>query len=208
MKLRKSLAFQEGNVSEEHRTCTSSNKPKKKTIDWPQECAPGVYCQDFERLDITEFTAGFLAMIKPYDSPQKEVLLSLLEILMIKASSYTWKSVRGFYAHTARQVELRHLEFSNQSHIREIACTFFKHSDLKSHNPARDSKLQAATSNNTNIDKSKPCRQWNYTGECNCDSSASSYANHHCCRVCSKDHPMLKRSKRKSAIPEVNFNTP
>ena len=70
-------------------------------------------------------------MIKPYEVTCKEVMLQHHELLMLKVSSYNWKSVRGFYAHVAKQVELCHLEFNDATEIRDAATIFFKHSDLQ-----------------------------------------------------------------------------
>ena len=79
-----------------------SSKPgatrKKRTIDSPHEFCSGAPTLDFEKLELANFVAGFLKMIQPYEGTCKEVMLELLELLMLKASSYTWKSVRGFYA--------------------------------------------------------------------------------------------------------------
>lgn len=44
---------------------------------------------------MSEFSAGFLAMIKPYNLAQKAARLSLLELLAIKEISYSWPSVRA-----------------------------------------------------------------------------------------------------------------
>ena len=89
---------------------TESSKPgkarKKRTIDWPHKFSTGAPTLDFEKLELADIVAGFLKMIKPYKATRKEVMLQLLELLMIEASSYTWKSIRGFYAHIAKEVEL------------------------------------------------------------------------------------------------------
>jgi len=200
---------------------TEPSKPgaarKKRTIDWPHEFCSGAPTLDFEKLELADFVAGFLAMIKPYEAPRKEVMLQLLELLMLKASSYTWKSVRGFYAHIAKQVELCRLESNDESQIRDAATIFFKHSDLRTSTPPPRSNTSAgggSSSGDTNTRSSKSdsaqgkaCRQWNYTGSCSCDSASASYSGHHKCRVCAKDHPMLHCPKRRTAIPEVNFNS-
>ena len=136
-------------------------------------------CQhrDFEKLELADFVVGFLKMIKPYEGTRKEVML--LESLMLKASSYTWKSVRGFYAHIAKQVKLCRLEFNNATQIRNAATIFFKHSDLRNSLPQPRSNTSAggrSTSADTNSHssksdaaRSKACHQWNYTGSCSCD---------------------------------------
>lgn len=191
---------------------------KKRTIDWPHEFCSGAPTLDFEKLELADFVAGFLAMIKPYEATRKEVMLQLLELLMLKASSYTWKSVRGFYAHIAKQVELCRLEFNDATLIRDAATIFFKHSDLQTSIPQPRSNISTggrSPSGDTNTRSSKSdsaqgkaCHQWNYTGSCSCDTASASYSGHHKCRVSAKDHPMLHCPKRRTAIPEVNFNSP
>ena len=160
-----------------------SSKPgttrKKRTVDWPHEVCSGAPTSDFEKLELADFVVGFLKMIKPYEGTRKEVMLQLLESLMLKASSYTWKSVQGFHAHIAKQVELCRLEFDDATQIRNAATIFFKHSDLRNSLPQPRSNTSAgggSTSADTNsrssksdAAQSKTCRQWNYTGSCSCD---------------------------------------
>ena len=69
-------------------------------------------------------------MIKSYDVPLKSAILELLELLMAKASSYSWSSVHSFHGHIAKQVELWCLEWTSLSEICEKASTHFKHSVL------------------------------------------------------------------------------
>lgn len=95
----------------------SGSTRKKRTIDWPHEFCPGAPINEFEKLELTDFVAGFLSMIKTYDAPCKEVMLQHLQLLMIKALSYTWKSICSFHAHIAKQVELFRLEFSDLAMI-------------------------------------------------------------------------------------------
>lgn len=101
---------------------------RKKVIDWQHEFTAGKRQHDF---DMPEFVAVFLAMIRLYETQQKADMRVLLELLMIKTSSYAWKSVRFFYACIAQQVELSRLDFHNISEIRKAASTFLKHSDLR-----------------------------------------------------------------------------
>ena len=195
----------------------SGKERTKRTVDWPHEFCPGAPTSDFEKLELADFVAGFLKMIKPYEATRKEVMLQLLELLMLKASSYTWKSIRGFYAHIAKQVELCRLEFNDATQIRDAATIFFKHSDLRTSTPQPRSTISAgggSPSGDTNTRSSKPdatqgnaCRQWNYTGSCSCDTASLSYSGHHKCRVCAKDHPMLHCAKRRTPIPDVNFTS-
>lgn len=187
---------------------------KKRAIDWPHEFAPGnSNSVDYDKLELPQFVAGFLAMIKPYDTAKKSSMLNYLELLMLKASSYSWSSVRAFHSHIARQIELWRLEWTSSDEIRDKAVTFFKHSDLRSsqHNanantvsfPHQASFSQQRSSAKSEADKS--CRQWNYYGSCACDkSNLEAFNARHKCRVCTKDHPMLQCPKRRNPIPPLN----
>lgn len=100
-------------ASDDHPAQTSSGEKstsrKKRVIDWPHEFAPG-NPSDYDKIELAEFVTGFLAMIKPYDNPKKSAMLEYLELLMTKASSYSWPSVRAFHAHVAKQIALCRLE--------------------------------------------------------------------------------------------------
>ena len=191
LKLR--AAAVETKVADGAESSKSGTARKKCTIDWPHEFCPGAQTLDFEKLELADFAAGFLSMIKPYETARKEVMLQLLELLMLKASSYTWKSVRGFYAHIAKQIELCRLEFNDATQIRNAATIFFKQSDLRTSTPQPRSNISAGggsspSSGDTNTRSSKSaaaqgkaCRKWNYTGSCSCDTASASYSGHHKC---------------------------
>ena len=142
-------------------------------------------------------------MIRTYDTASNAHMIAILEVLMAKAISYTWASVRGFYSYLARQVELRRLDWDRIAEIRDMASTFFKHSDLRS-TPSKNlsssaSSLSSSGSSSQEL-TAKGCQSWNYNGSCSCDSTTSNYASHHLCWVCkSSEHPMLHCPKRKNA---------
>ena len=49
---------------------------KKRAVDWPHEFAPGTSNSiDSDKIDLPQFVAGFLAMIKTYDIAKKCVML-------------------------------------------------------------------------------------------------------------------------------------
>ena len=137
----------------------SVKSTKKRQLDWPNDFVPGMSDAVLDKLDIAEFTAGFLGMIKNYQPNDKEAMFMLLELMMIKAMSYSWKSVRAFYSHVAKQVELCRLEFNQHPQIREIASIFFKHSDLKTNHATKE--VKALSSVNTDKSNVKGCHQWN-----------------------------------------------
>ena len=155
-----------------------------------------------------------MSIIKSYDDPLKSAMLDLLELLMAKASSYSWSSVHSFHGHIPKQVELWRLEWTSLSEIREKANTYFKHSDLRSSQlrPNITSSLSSPSvppAHNqrppTKPEADKPCRQWNYYPSCSCDkANLESFHAFHKCRVCAKDHCMLHCLKRRNPIPPPN----
>ena len=107
-------------------------------------------------------------MIKSYDAPLKSAVLELLELLMAKASSYSWSSVRSWHGHIVKQVELWRLELTILSEIREKVTACFKHSDLRSSQLRLNitstlSSPSVPPSHNqrplTKSEADKPCRQ-------------------------------------------------
>ena len=179
-------------------SATGKSDTKKKIIDWPQDFVSGTSINPkCNSLDLTSFIAGYLAMIRTYDTASNALMLAILEVLMAKAISYTWASVRGFYSYLARQVELRRLDWDRITEIRDLASTFFKHSDLRSTH-SRNLNSSASSSPSSQELTAERCQAWNYKGSCSCDSTASNYASHHLCRVCkSSEHPMPHCPKQK-----------
>ena len=102
----------------------------KRNIDWPQDFVPSIQ-GEYDKLELPEFVSGFLIMIKTYDSSLKDVMLAHLELLLTKAISYSWISVRGFHKFIAKQVEQHRLEWQDFKSIQDQATTFFRHSDLR-----------------------------------------------------------------------------
>ena len=185
---------------------TGKSDTKKKIIDWPQDFVPGTSINpEYNSLDLPSFVAGYLAMIRTYDTASTVHMLAILEVLMAKAISYAWASVRGFYTYWARHIELCRLDWDRITEIWDMASPFFKHSDLRStHSRNLNSSAASSSSSRSSSHKltAKGCQAWNYKGSCSCDSTASNHASHHLCRVCkSSEHPMLHRPKWKMPIP-------
>ena len=82
---------------------------------------------DYDKLDMPEFFAGFLAMIKPYDTALRSAMLLHLEILATKAISYLRHSLCSFHANVVEQVELKQLDWIDTSEIHERPTIFFRH---------------------------------------------------------------------------------
>ena len=67
---------------------------KKCHVDWPQDFSPGMSTNvEYHKLDLAGFFAGYLSMIKMYDPEATKFMLSHLELLLIKGTSYSWSSV-------------------------------------------------------------------------------------------------------------------
>ena len=152
-------------------------------------------------------------MIKTYDAKLKEAFLAHLELLMIKAISYSWSSVQAFHKFVAKQVEQRRLEWHDTKAINDQAATFFRHSDLRSSSPYENSHNNAWPSSSITPPNNqqavepgagsnvKACKSWNYTATCDCDKQDSAaYSEHHPCHVCKADHPMLHSFTRPQSI--------
>ena len=147
---------------------TGKSDTKKMIIDWPQDFVPGTSINpEFNSLDLPSFVADCLAMIRTYDTASNAHMLAILEVLMAKAISYTWASVRGFYSYLARQVELRRLDWDRLTKVRDMASTFFKHSDLRStHSKNLNSSASSSPSSGSSSQDptAKGCQAWNYKG--------------------------------------------
>ena len=96
----------------------------KRSIDWSHDFVPSVQ-GEYDKLNLSEFVAGFLVMIKTYVAQLKVAFLAHLKLLMIKAISYSWSSVRAFHKFVAKQVEQRRLEWQDSKVINDQAATFF-----------------------------------------------------------------------------------
>ena len=72
----------------------------KRSIDWPHDFVPSIQ-GEYDKVNLSKFVSGFLIMIKAYDAKLKEAFLAHLELLMTKAISYSWSSVRAFHKFVA-----------------------------------------------------------------------------------------------------------
>ena len=173
----------------------------KRNIDWPQDFAPSIQ-GEYDKIELPEFVSGFLIMIKSYDKASKDPMLAHLELLTIKAISYSWVSIHTFHKFITKQVERRCLDWQDFKSIQDQATTYFRHSDLwtlrqRTAEGARLSSNAASSGNHSQAvtpSVTKACRAWNYTG-------ADAYKEHHRCRVCKAHHPMLHCAKRCTPIP-------
>lgn len=168
----------------------------------------------YESLDLPDFVNGFLEFQKQQPEASKPALTNHLQLLMARASTYSWSSVRSFHLSIATAIDQGRLSWSDCDAIREKSQTFFTHQDLRTQprTSATQSPNQGAPqtqSQRLNREKKeKYCRDWNYTFKCNCTTTSSTYSTNHRCRVCDvTDHPMLHCPKRKFPIPSTTSST-
>ena len=171
----------------------------------------------YDSLELPDFVNGFLEFQKQQSDLSKPALMTHLQLLMERASTYTWSSVRSFHLAIATAIEQNRLSWSNSDAIREKSQTFFTHQDLRTASQARPSgtprqqsqagpqtPFQRSLNRSDRAQKESYCRDWNYTAKCSCSATATTYATNHRCRVCdSVEHPMLHCAKRKFPIPTV-----
>ena len=161
---------------------------------------------DYDKLDLAEFVSGFLEFCKEQPESSKPSLLAHLQLLMDRAITYSWSSVRNFHFSVHNAIEQGRLAWSRSDAIRDRAQTFFTHQDLRSNatipsRPNGNSQVRSRAKDNY-------CKEWNYSGKCNCNISDASYKLVHRCRVCdSLEHAMLNCAKRKYPIPSHQPST-
>ena len=162
---------------------------------------------EYEKLDLPEFVCGFLEFCKEQPEPSKAFLLKHLQLLMERAVTYSWSSVRNFHLSVNNAVEQGRLSWVSADGIRARAQTFSTHQDLRSAVSSSRPHVTSQTRPRTN--KDNYCREWNYSGESTCNMSDASYKFSHRCRVCdSSDHAMLTCAKHKYPIPSASLSTP
>lgn len=161
---------------------------------------------EYDKLDLAEFVSGFLEFCKEQPESRQQCLFRHLQLLMDRAITYSWSSVRNFHLSVHNAVDQGCLAWNASDAIRERAQTFFTHQDLKS-NTAATSRSNPSSQTRTPA-KESYCRDWNYSGKCSCNLSDASYKLVHRCRVCdSTDHAMLTCAKRKYPIPTVQSSS-
>ena len=120
---------------------------------------------DYDKLDMVEFVSGYLEFCKVQPESLKALLLNHLQLLMDRAITYSWPSVRNFHLSNHNAVEQGRLTWSSADIIRELSQTFFTHLDLRSNSAA--SRSFNTTSPSRNKAKDHICKEWNYSGKCN-----------------------------------------
>lgn len=85
----------------------------------------------YDTLELPDFVNGFLEFQEQQSDVSKPALMTHPQLLMERASTYTWSSVRSFHLAIATAVEQNRLSWSNSDAIREKSQTFFTHQDLR-----------------------------------------------------------------------------
>ena len=160
-------------------------------------------------LDIPGFVYGNLEFYKEQSAAAKLALIKHLQLLMERAATYSYPSVRSFHLAIARAIEQGRLSWTSSDTIRERSKTFFSHHDLRAQSRPSTSQrqispYQAAPSftRTTRSQEETYCRDWNYTGKCLCSITSANFTSIHRCRVCdSTEHPMLHCAKRRFPMP-------
>ena len=114
----------------------------------------------------------------------KPALTTHLQLLMERASTYTWLSVHSFHLAIATAIEQNRLSWSNSDAIREKSQTFFTHQDLRTASQARlsgtsrqqsqagpQTPFQRSLNRSDRAQKESYCRDWNYTAKCSCSAT-------------------------------------
>ena len=168
----------------------------------------------YDTLELPDFN-GFLEFQKQQSDVLKPALMTHLQLLMERASTYTWSSVHSFHLAIATAIEQNRLSWSNSEGIHDKLQTFFTHQDLRTATQSclsgtqrqqsqagPQSPFQRSLNRSDHTQKESYCRDWNYTAKCSCSATATTYATNHRCRVCdSVEHPMLHCAKRRFPIP-------
>ena len=154
---------------------------------------------EYDKLELAEFVCGYLEFCKEQPESSKAPLFKHLHLLMERAITYSWSSVRNFHLFVNNAVEQGRLSWHSFESIRERAQTFFTHQDLHSN---QSNSLRNGSQPARGKAKDLLCKEWNYTGKCSCAISDANYKAFHHCRVCdSQDYAMLTCAKRKYPIP-------
>ncbi|EDO30392.1 predicted protein [Nematostella vectensis] len=155
---------------------------------------------EYDKLDISEFVGGFLECIKSKSEPERPTLVAHLQLLMEKAASYSWSSVRNFHFSISSAIEAGRLTWNDATVIRDRAQIAFTHADLRS---ASQSAPRNGISSAAKAKKELYCKDWNHTGKYFCPPTDPAYKSVLLCRVCDANHSMLSCAKRRFPIPNT-----
>ena len=116
---------------------------------------------EYDQLSMSEFVSGYLEFLKTQPELSSSSMLSHLQLLMDKATTYTWASVRNFHLPIHNAVQSKRMLWSDYDKIRERAQTFFTDLDLRA--PSTTSPT-SAFNRLPKARQTKSYETWNYTG--------------------------------------------
>ena len=159
-----------------HQICHQKSPRFPHLTSFAQGKRPALCCQiisssplkvqwKYDKLELAEFVCGYLEFCKEQPESSKAPLFKHWHLVMERAITYSWSSVRNFHLSVNNAVEQGRLSWRSFESIRERAQTFFTHQDLRSSQPnsSRNGSQPARG-------KAKDflCKEWNYTGKCSC----------------------------------------
>ena len=100
----------------------------------------------YDSLELPNFVYGYLEYVKEQPNLSHPALISHLQLLMQRAATYTWASVRSFHLAIATAVEQGRLTWNGFDTIRERSQTSFSHNDLRPSRPSDPSWLSPSWS--------------------------------------------------------------
>ena len=79
---------------------------------------------DYDKLEISEFVGGFLEFLNSHPESSKQRYFAYLKLLMERAATYSWNSVRNFHFSINTAVEAGRLPLQHFDQIKDRAQTF------------------------------------------------------------------------------------
>ena len=161
---------------------------------------------DYDNLEISELVGGFLEFLNSQPESVQQRYLEYLKLLMERAATYSWNSVRNFHFCINTVVEAGRSSLQQFDQIKDRAQTFFTHAGLPA---APTTPCVSTTSSQARYSKKDTyCKEWNYTGKCNCSPTEATYKGIYRCRVSDADHALLQCAKRRFPIPNIFTGMP
>lgn len=87
---------------------------------------------DYDNLEISEFVGGFLEFLNSQPESAQQRYLAYVKLLMERAATYSWNSIRNVHISINTVVEAGRLSLQQFDQIKDGAQTFFTHADLPS----------------------------------------------------------------------------
>ena len=125
---------------------------------------------EYDKLELAEFVRGYLEFCKEQPESSKAPLFKHLHLLMERAITYSWSSVRNFHLFVNNAVQEGRLSWHSFESVRERAQTFVTHQDLRSN---QSNSLRNASQPAHGKAKDLLCKE--YTGKFSCAISDANF---------------------------------